>query len=151
MATLSKNVSSALPQPPAASPPLPTRSRSGNDSGWWAARPGPRRVTPGLSRPLEPWCERTRLTRQILFLHSSTPLPRLYGGAIRVQLLRYTVPIALSSGYLYPTGYASATILGGDGFPTVSRTPKFKLLAALDNNILIALILRLGKPNSLIK
>ena len=44
------------------------------------------------------------------------------------QLLGYTVPIALPSGYSYPTGYTSSTIFGGNGFPTVSRTPYMTIL-----------------------
>ncbi len=39
------------------------------------------------------------------------------------QLLAYRVPTALPSGYSLPTGYTSSTIFGGNGFPTVSRTP----------------------------
>ena len=39
------------------------------------------------------------------------------------QLLGYTVPTSLPSGYAYPSGYTISTIFGGKGFPTVSRTP----------------------------
>jgi hypothetical protein len=41
------------------------------------------------------------------------------------QLLAYTFPISLPSGYSLPSesGYTTSTIFGGNGFPTVSRTP----------------------------
>ena len=44
------------------------------------------------------------------------------------QLLAYTVPTALPSGYSLPSGYNSSTIFGGNGFPTVSRTPFITIL-----------------------
>jgi hypothetical protein len=47
------------------------------------------------------------------------------------QLLGYLVPTSLPSGYSYPAGYTSSTIFGGNGFPTISRTP---YLTILDNS-----------------
>jgi hypothetical protein len=44
------------------------------------------------------------------------------------QLLAYTVPTSLPSGYSLPTGYNTSTIFGGNGFPTVSRTPFITIL-----------------------
>jgi hypothetical protein len=44
------------------------------------------------------------------------------------QLLAYTVPTALPSGYSLPTGYTTSTIFGGNGFPTVSRTAFITIL-----------------------
>ena len=41
------------------------------------------------------------------------------------QILAYTVPTSLPAGLSIPTGYTSATIFNGNGFPTVSRTPYF--------------------------
>ena len=45
------------------------------------------------------------------------------------QLLGYTVPTSLPSGHSIPAGYNSSTIFGGNGFPTVSRTPYITILA----------------------
>lgn len=45
------------------------------------------------------------------------------------QILAYTVPTALPAGYSLPSGYTSLTIFGGNGFPTVSRTPYITILA----------------------
>ena len=39
------------------------------------------------------------------------------------QILAYDVPTSLPTDYSYSSGYTSATIFGGNGFPTVSRTP----------------------------
>ena len=39
------------------------------------------------------------------------------------QILAYDVPASLPTDYSYSSGYTSATIFGGNGFPTVSRTP----------------------------
>lgn len=44
------------------------------------------------------------------------------------QLLAYTVPTSLPSGYSYPNGYNASTIFGGNGFPTASRTPFITIL-----------------------
>ena len=45
------------------------------------------------------------------------------------QLLGYLVPTTLPSGYSYPTGYTISTIFGGNGFPTISRTPYISILS----------------------
>ena len=44
------------------------------------------------------------------------------------QLLAYTVPTSLPSGYSFPNGYNASTIFGGNGFPTASRTPFITIL-----------------------
>ena len=44
------------------------------------------------------------------------------------QLLGYTVPTSLPSGFSYPSGYNISTIFGGNGFPAVSRTPYITIL-----------------------
>ena len=44
------------------------------------------------------------------------------------QLLGYLVPTSLPAGHSYPAGYTISTIFGGNGFPTVSRTPYITIL-----------------------
>ena len=44
------------------------------------------------------------------------------------QILAYTVPTSLPSGYSFPSGYNASTIFGGNGFPTASRTPFITIL-----------------------
>ena len=44
------------------------------------------------------------------------------------QILAYTVPTSLPSGFSYPSGYNASTIFGGNGFPAVSRTPFITIL-----------------------
>jgi hypothetical protein len=44
------------------------------------------------------------------------------------QLLGYLVPTSLPAGYSYPAGYTISTIFGGNGFPTISRTPYITIL-----------------------
>jgi hypothetical protein len=45
------------------------------------------------------------------------------------QLLAFNVPTSLPAGYSLPSGYTTLTIFGGNGFPTVSRTPYLEVLA----------------------
>jgi hypothetical protein len=47
------------------------------------------------------------------------------------KLLAYTIPTVLPSGYSLPSGCTTSTIFGGNGFPTVSRTP---FITVLGNN-----------------
>ena len=44
------------------------------------------------------------------------------------QVLAYLVPTSLPTGYSLPSGYTTGTIFGGNGFPTVSRTPYITIL-----------------------
>ena len=45
------------------------------------------------------------------------------------QVLAYNVPTSLPAGYSLPSGYTSATIFGGNGYPSVSRTPYITVTA----------------------
>ena len=45
------------------------------------------------------------------------------------QLLAFNVPTSLPAGYSLPSGYTSLTIFGGNGYPTVSRTPYLEVLS----------------------
>jgi len=45
------------------------------------------------------------------------------------QILAYAVPTSLPAGYSLPSGYTSLTIFGGNGFPSVSRTPYIQILS----------------------
>lgn len=45
------------------------------------------------------------------------------------QLLGYLVPTSLPAGHSYPAGRTISTIFGGNGFPTVSRTPYITILS----------------------
>jgi hypothetical protein len=44
------------------------------------------------------------------------------------QLLGYLVPTSLPAGHSYPAGRTISTIFGGNGFPTISRTPYITIL-----------------------
>jgi hypothetical protein len=44
------------------------------------------------------------------------------------QLLGYLVPTSLPAGHTYPAGRTISTIFGGNGFPTISRTPYITIL-----------------------
>ena len=44
------------------------------------------------------------------------------------QILAYLVPTSLPAGFSYPSGYNASTIFGGNGFPTISRTPYMTIL-----------------------
>jgi hypothetical protein len=53
------------------------------------------------------------------------------------QILAYTVPTSLPAGYTLPTGYTTGTIFGGNGFPTVSRTPTFNFSGTNNFNVFL--------------
>lgn len=50
------------------------------------------------------------------------------------QLLFSPVPTSLPAGYSLPSGYTTGTIFGGNGFPTVSRTPYITIYNLTNNS-----------------
>ena len=49
------------------------------------------------------------------------------------QILTFTVPTSLPTGYSYPSGYNIGTIFNGNGFPSVSRTPYITISTNITN------------------